>query len=208
MQSLALTKPIAQSHSGTLYRGKWQSNDIVARVLNIPNVTQRISRDFSTEFPSLRLLNIITTKKICSIIRIFASAYINPVLASVNQPPQLIVVSQFMPFGSLYNVLHEQSCKIKKQKKSLILFISAVVIDQTQAIRFALDIAKGMSFLHTLDQPILRYYLSSKHIVIDEDLSAKISLADTKFSFQEIGRLYSPAWMAPEGFLKVHLGKH
>jgi integrin-linked kinase len=65
-----------------------------------------------------------------------------------------------------------------------------------------------MSFLHTLDQPILRYYLSSKHIVIDEDLSAKISLADTKFSFQEIGRLYSPAWMAPEGFLKVHLGKH
>lgn len=61
-----------------------------------------------------------------------------------------------------------------------------------------------MSFLHSLDQPILRYFLSSKHIVIDEDLSAKISLADTKFSFQEIGRLYSPGWMAPEG-LYLHL---
>jgi integrin-linked kinase len=77
--------------------------------------------------------------------------------------------------------------------------ILAVVIDQTQAIKFAIDIARGMSFLHTLDQPILRFYLNSKHVVIDEDLSAKISLADTKFSFQEIGRLYSPAWMAPEG---------
>lgn len=62
-----------------------------------------------------------------------------------------------------------------------------------------MDIARGMSFLHSLDHTILRYYLSSKHIVVDEDLTAKISMADTKFSFQEVGRLYSPAWMSPEG---------
>lgn len=54
IQSLALTKPIAQSHSGILYRGKWQGNDIVARVLGVPEVTPRISRDFQTEFPALR----------------------------------------------------------------------------------------------------------------------------------------------------------
>jgi hypothetical protein len=36
-------------------------------------------------------------------------------------------------------------------------------------------------------------------VVVDEELSAKLSMADTKFSFQEIGRLYSPAWMSPEG---------
>uniref|UniRef100_A0A914LCH4 Protein kinase domain-containing protein n=1 Tax=Meloidogyne incognita TaxID=6306 RepID=A0A914LCH4_MELIC len=168
LQSLALTKQIAQSHSGTLYRGKWQGNEIIARVLNIPEVTQRISRDFANEFPLLR---------------IFASAHINPVLAAVNQPPKLILISQFMHFGSLYNVLHGES---------------SVVIDHTQATRFALDIAKGMAFLHSLDQPILRFYLNSKHVVVDEDLNAKISLSDTKFSFQEIGRLYSTAWMAPE----------
>jgi integrin-linked kinase len=54
IQSLELTKSIAQSHSGTLYRGKWQGNEIVARVLNVPEVTARISRDFQTEFPALR----------------------------------------------------------------------------------------------------------------------------------------------------------
>ncbi|KAH7731355.1 CBN-PAT-4 protein [Aphelenchoides avenae] len=173
IQSLALTKPIAQSHSGILYRGKWQGNDIVARVLGVPEVTPRISRDFQTEFPALR---------------IFASPHICPVLAAVNQPPQLIVISQYMPFGSLYNVLHEQS---------------TVVVDHTQAIRFALDIARGMSFLHSLDHTVLRYYLSSKHIVVDEDLTAKISMADTKFSFQEVGRLYSPAWMSPEALQRA-----
>uniref|UniRef100_A0A914S4I3 Protein kinase domain-containing protein n=1 Tax=Parascaris equorum TaxID=6256 RepID=A0A914S4I3_PAREQ len=83
---------IAESHSGELWRGKWQGNDIVARLLAISEVTPRISRDFQAEFPAL----------------------------------------------------------------------------------------------------------SSKHVVVDEDLSAKISMADTKFSFQEVGRLYSPAWMSPE----------
>uniref|UniRef100_A0A914D053 Protein kinase domain-containing protein n=1 Tax=Acrobeloides nanus TaxID=290746 RepID=A0A914D053_9BILA len=169
IKSLSLSKAIAQSHSGTLYRGKWQGNEIVARILNIPNVTPRISRDFQTEFPALR---------------VFASAHVCPVLAAVNEPPQLIVISQYMPLGSLYNVLHEQS---------------SVVIDQAQAVRFALDIARGMSFLHSLDPMILRFYLSSKHVVVDEELSAKISIGDTKFSFQEVGRLYSPPWMSPEG---------
>lgn len=82
---------------------------------------------------------------------------------------------------------------------NIFILILAIVIDQPQAIRFALDIARGMSFLHSLDQTILRYYLNSKHVVVDDELSCKISMADTKFSFQEVGRLYSPAWMSPEG---------
>lgn len=54
LQSLQLSKEIARSHSGTLYRGRWQGTEIVARVLNIPEVTSRISRDFQVEFPALR----------------------------------------------------------------------------------------------------------------------------------------------------------
>ena len=43
---------------------------------------------------------------------------------------------------------------------------------------------------------------------IDEDLTARINMADAKFSFQEKGRVYYPAWMSPEGnkyiyFLKL-----
>ncbi|PIO57504.1 hypothetical protein TELCIR_21082, partial [Teladorsagia circumcincta] len=168
VSSLNLITKVAESHSGELWRGKWQGNDIVARILAVQEVTPRISRDFQTEFPALR---------------IFAHANICPVLAAANQPPNLVVISQFMPFGSLYNVLHEQS---------------SVVIDHSQAVRFAVDIARGMSYLHSLDPAILRFYLSSKHVVVDEELTAKLSMADTKFSFQEVGRIYSPAWMSPE----------
>ncbi|KAE9417909.1 hypothetical protein Angca_003262, partial [Angiostrongylus cantonensis] len=168
VSSLNLITKVAESHSGELWRGKWQGNEIVARILAVQEVTPRISRDFQTEFPALR---------------IFAHSNICPVLAAANQPPNLVVISQYMPFGSLYNVLHEQS---------------SVVIDHSQAMRFAVDIARGMSYLHSLDPPILRFYLSSKHVVVDEELTAKLSMADTKFSFQEVGRIYSPAWMSPE----------
>lgn len=39
---------------------------------------------------------------------------------------------------------------------------------------------------------------------IDEDLSARINMADAKFSFQEKGRCYNPQWIAPEGNALLH----
>lgn len=115
-----LQTKIADSHTGELWKGKWQGNEIVARILALREVTPRMSRDFAEEFPKLR---------------IFSHPNVCPVLACCNQPPNLVVLSQFMPYGSLYNVLHEQT---------------AVVVDQAQALHFAIDIARGMAFLHSL----------------------------------------------------------
>jgi integrin-linked kinase len=42
---------------------------------------------------------------------------------------------------------------------------------------------------------VILFFLSQ----IDEDLTARINMADAKFSFQEKGRIYYPAWMSPEG---------
>jgi integrin-linked kinase len=51
-----------------------------------------------------------------------------PVLGACVSLPDLIIVSQFMHYGSLYNVLHEQS---------------DLIIDLNQATSFAIHIAKG-----------------------------------------------------------------
>ena len=40
---------------------------------------------------------------------------------------------------------------------------------------------------------------------IDEDLTAKINMADYKFSFHEKGKLFSPAWCSPEGMCFISL---
>ncbi|XP_023030339.1 integrin linked kinase [Leptinotarsa decemlineata] len=173
IKELDLKRKIADTHSGITYIGRWQKNDVVGKILKIRDVTQRISRDFNEEFPKLR---------------IFSHPNILPVIGCCNSPPNLIVISQYLPLGSLYNVLHEGS--------------GNVVVDTVQALRFAIDIARGMAFLHSLERTIPEYFLNSRHVMIEEDLTARLSMGDAKFSFQEKGRIYYPAWMSPEALQK------
>lgn len=51
---LALHTQIASSPSGDTWRGKWQKNDVVAKILAVRDCSSRISRDFNEEFPKLR----------------------------------------------------------------------------------------------------------------------------------------------------------
>nr|XP_014353003.1 PREDICTED: integrin-linked protein kinase [Latimeria chalumnae] len=122
-------------------------------------------------------------------LRIFSHPNVLPVLGACQSPPapHPIIITHWMPYGSLYNVLHEGT---------------NFVVDQMQAVKFALDIARGMAFLHTLEPLIPRHYLNSRSIMIDEDMTARISMADVKFSFQCPGRMYAPAWVAPEALQK------
>lgn len=73
-----------------------------------------------------------------------------------------------------------------------------LVIDFNQSIDFAIQIAKGMDFLYKLEPPIMTYDLNSKHVMIGEDLSARINMSDCRFSFEHADKVYTPAWMAPE----------
>ncbi|KAF7265245.1 integrin linked kinase [Rhynchophorus ferrugineus] len=172
-KELDLKTKIAETHSGVTFKGRWQKNDIVAKTLNIRNITARISRDFNEEFPRLR---------------IFSHPNILPVIGCCNTPQNLIVISQYMPLGSLYNVLHEGR--------------GDIVVDTARALKFAIDIARGMAFLHSLERTIPEYFLNSRHVIIEEDMTARLNMADAKFSFQEKGRIYYPAWMSPEALQK------
>ncbi len=45
---------IASSPTGETWRGKWQGNEIAAKILTIRECTPRISRGFNEEYPKLR----------------------------------------------------------------------------------------------------------------------------------------------------------
>lgn len=152
--------------------------------------------------------------------RIFSHPNVLPMLGACQSPPapHPIIITHWMPYGSLYNVLHEgtseyfysghkvrtchhfwwfagicvlhlhicccvaitfctvaislSSCYVVKERVaetcydlSLVL-LSDFVVDQTQAVKFALDIACGMAFLHTLEPMIPRHYLNSKSVMV------------------------------------------
>ena len=109
--------------------------------------------------------------------------------------------------GSLHSVLHQGT---------------GLVVDSARAVQFAIDVAKGMAFIHSLDRQLPRLYLNSHHVMVshqagcnyhpqhnptcmlqidcvsDDELVARVNMADAKFSFQEKGKMYHPAWIAPE----------
>ncbi|XP_071846977.1 scaffold protein ILK-like [Apostichopus japonicus] len=154
--------------TGEMWKALWQGSEVMAKFVRAPNVSQRVSREFAEQFPRLR---------------IFSHPNIHPVLGCVNQPPSLVVLSEYVPYGSLHHVLHEAT---------------DIMITHEQMVSFALDIARGMAFLHAMEPLIPGYHLNSKNIMIEDDLTAKISMADTRFSFQNRGKMFYPAWMAPE----------
>ncbi|XP_062344258.1 integrin-linked protein kinase isoform X1 [Cinclus cinclus] len=173
-KQLTTSHKLNENQSGELWKGRWQGNDIVIKMLKIRDWTTRKSRDFNEEYPKLR---------------IFSHPNVLPVLGACQAPPapHPVIISHWMPYGSLYNVLHEGT---------------NFVVDQMQAVKFAFDIARGMAFLHTLEPLIPRHHLNSRSVMIDEDMTARISMADVKFSFQCPGRMYAPAWVAPEALQK------
>lgn len=74
-----------------------------------------------------------------------------PVVGCCNSPPNLVVITQYLPHGSLFNMLHQES---------------NIVVETAQVLKFALDIAKGMAFIHSLERLVPNLYLSSKHVMV------------------------------------------
>lgn len=141
LEELLLQQKVSTSPSGESWKGVWQRNktEICAKFLAVSEEA-RIPRDFAEEYPRLR---------------IFSHPNVLPVIGCVNSPPNLVVVNQWMPYGSLYKILHEGS---------------PIVVDSHRALQFAIDIARGMAFLHTLNPLIPRFYLSSKHIMVKKSI--------------------------------------
>lgn len=173
ISELNLHERIAESPGGETWRGKWQGNAIVAKLLTVRECTARVCNDFAEQFPRLR---------------IFSHAHVEPLLGACTAPPRLALVSRFMRYGSLYDVLHRGH--------------SEPVVDTAQALQFAIGVARGVQFLHRMEKNVPDFRLCSHHVLVDEDMTAKLNMADAQFSFQNKGKVYYPQWYAPEALLK------
>jgi len=83
--------------------------------------------------------------------RIFSHPNVLPVIGCCNSPPNLVVISQYMPWGSLYTLLHEGA---------------RVTVDTALALRLAVDVSRAMAFLHSLERIIPQFHLNSHHIMV------------------------------------------
>ncbi|XP_023531003.1 serine/threonine-protein kinase EDR1-like isoform X2 [Cucurbita pepo subsp. pepo] len=108
-------------------------------------------------------------------------------MGAVTRPPNLSIVTEFLPRGSLYRIIHRPHCQI----------------DEKRRIKMALDVAKGMNCLHTSHPTIVHRDLKSPNLLVDKNWNVKVSdfglsrlKHHTFLSSKSTGG--TPEWMAPE----------
>eukprot|EP00026_Physarum_polycephalum_P005313 Phypoly_transcript_05345.p1 GENE.Phypoly_transcript_05345~~Phypoly_transcript_05345.p1 ORF type:complete len:610 (-),score=59.52 Phypoly_transcript_05345:54-1883(-) len=110
-------------------------------------------------------------------------------LGTASSPPELVIVMEFMSRGSLYRIIHDKS----------------IELPWTRIKHMALDIAKGMNYLHCSDPIIIHRDLKSHNLLVDEHF--KVKVCDFGLStmvkrhldkFTAMTPVGTPCWTAPE----------
>ncbi|XP_075100653.1 uncharacterized protein LOC107800226 isoform X1 [Nicotiana tabacum] len=108
-------------------------------------------------------------------------------MGAVTSSQHLCIVTEFLPRGSLFRLLQRNASKLEWRRR----------------IHMALDIARGMNYLHHFSPPIIHRDLKSSNLLVDKNWTVKVGdfglsrLKHETYLTTKSGK-GTPQWMAPE----------
>ncbi|KAL3626609.1 hypothetical protein CASFOL_030158 [Castilleja foliolosa] len=108
-------------------------------------------------------------------------------MGAVTSHQHLCLVTEFLPRGSLFRLLQRNTFKLEWRRR----------------IHMALDIARGMNYLHHCNPPIVHRDLKSSNLLVDKNWTVKVGdfglsrLKHETYLTTKTGK-GTPQWMAPE----------
>ncbi|KAJ6687313.1 MAP KINASE KINASE KINASE-LIKE PROTEIN [Salix koriyanagi] len=108
-------------------------------------------------------------------------------MGAVTRAPNLSIVTEFLPRGSLYRLLHRPNNQL----------------DERRRLRMAFDAARGMNYLHNCTPMIVHRDLKSPNLLVDKNWVVKVcdfGLSRMKHStfLSSRSTAGTAEWMAPE----------
>ncbi|URE21643.1 Protein kinase domain containing protein [Musa troglodytarum] len=171
-EDLRIGERIGLGSYGEVYRADWNGTEVAVKKF----LDQDLSGDALEQFRY--------EVKIMSRLR-----HPNVVLfmGAVTRPPNLSILTEFLPRGSLYRLLHRPN----------------VQLDEKRRLKMALDVAKGMNYLHASHPTIVHRDLKSPNLLVDKSWVVKVcdfGLSRLKHHTFLSSKSTSgtPEWMAPE----------
>ncbi|KAI9097644.1 hypothetical protein K1719_025415 [Acacia pycnantha] len=171
---LRIKERVGAGSFGTVHRGEWHGSDVAVKVLSIQDFREDQLKEFLREVAIMKRVR-----------------HPNVVLfmGAVTKRPHLSIVTEYLPRGSLYRLIHRPT--------------TGENLDQRRKLRMALDVAKGINYLHCLNPPVLHWDLKSPNLLVDKNWTVKVCdfglsrfKAETFISSKSVAG--TPEWMAPE----------
>ncbi|XP_077225178.1 putative serine/threonine-protein kinase SIS8 [Tasmannia lanceolata] len=108
-------------------------------------------------------------------------------MGAVTRPPNLSILTELLPRGSLFRLLHRPNIQLEEKRR----------------LKMALDVAKGMNYLHTSHPTIVHRDLKSPNLLVDKNWVVKVcdfGLSRLKHHtfLSSKSTAGTPEWMAPE----------
>ncbi|WVZ19986.1 hypothetical protein V8G54_007308 [Vigna mungo] len=166
---LRYEKKIASGPLSDLYKGTFCNQDVAIKVLKHENLNENIQREFAQE---VYILSKIQHKNVVKFV------------GACTKPPNLYLVTEYMPGGSMFDFLH-------KQKTALAL---------PSLLKVAIDVSEGMKYLH--QNNIIHRDLKAANLLIDENGVVKVADFGVARVHNQSGIMTAETgtyrWMAPE----------
>lgn len=176
---LVFGKVLGSGGFGAVYRGTYKGEEVAIKKLHTDGgtVTAVQLDEFKKE------VDILTALRHHRLVKFYGAAF---------TPPNLCMVLEFMPNGSLYNLLHDR-------KDEPLAFLDKLTI--------ATQITEGIEFLHGRTPPFVHRDLKSMNVILDFALNIKLcdfgltqSMEKTHITRRGDNEGGSPRYMAPELF--------
>eukprot|EP00250_Pteridium_aquilinum_P013535 c21400_g1_i1 orf=852-4133(-) len=171
-EELVIGERIGLGSYGEVYRGDWHGTEVAVKKF----LDQDISGDALEEFRSeVRLMKRMRHPNVVLF------------MGAVMRAPNLSIVTEFLPRGSLYRLIHRSNNQL----------------DERRRMRMALDVARGMNYLHNSTPVIVHRDLKSPNLLVDKNWVVKVcdfGLSRMKHNtfLSSKSTAGTPEWMAPE----------
>ncbi|XP_022558829.2 probable serine/threonine-protein kinase SIS8 isoform X1 [Brassica napus] len=143
-EEITVAERIGLGSYGEVYRGDWHGTAVAVKKFIDQDITGEALEEFRSEVRMMRRLR-----------------HPNIVLfmGAVTRPPHLSIVTEFLPRGSLYRLIHRPNNQLDERKR----------------LRMALDAARGMNYLHSCNPVIVHRDLKSPNLLVDKNWVVKVS---------------------------------
>ncbi|KAI3776633.1 hypothetical protein L1987_46419 [Smallanthus sonchifolius] len=171
---LHIKERIGAGSFGTVYRAEWHGSVVAVKVLTAQDLHDNHLKEFLREV---------------SIMRRVRHPSLVLFMGAITTHQRFSIVTEYLPRGSLFRLLHHPA--------------SGEILNMKRRMHMALDVAKGINYLHCLSPPIVHWDLKSPNLLVDKNWTVKVCdfglsrfKTDTFISSKAVTG--TPEWMAPE----------